>query len=152
MADVDRDDMRGAALQQRIGEAAGGDADVERRAARDVDAEGVERGIELQPAARDEVGGGIVEIEPAVRLDVEAGLGDDAPVDADMPAQDRVARARPAGDEAALGDELIEPDAGQVLFFGGCHRRVMGPGARKWQAARRAFRPASRGARRCRAP
>ena len=53
VADVERDDARGAALQQHVGEAAGRGADVERLAAGDGDAEGVERVRELQAAAAD---------------------------------------------------------------------------------------------------
>ena len=53
VADVERDDARGAALQQHVGEAAGRGADVERLAPVDGDAEGVERVRELEPAAAD---------------------------------------------------------------------------------------------------
>ena len=47
--------MRRPALQQAVGEATGGGADVERAAALDRDAERVEGVRELDPAARDEL-------------------------------------------------------------------------------------------------
>ena len=53
VTDVQRDDARGAALEQDVGEAASRRADVERLASGDVDAEGVERVRQLEPAAAD---------------------------------------------------------------------------------------------------
>ena len=53
VGDVERDDVRRAALEQAVGEAAGRGADVERATARDGDPERVERVGELDPAARD---------------------------------------------------------------------------------------------------
>ena len=52
-ADVERDDAGRAALQQDVGEAAGGGADIERAASVRVDAERVERAGELDAAAAD---------------------------------------------------------------------------------------------------
>ena len=54
VGDVERDHPGGAALQQAVGEAAGRGADVEAVEPGDVDAERVERVVELEPAARDE--------------------------------------------------------------------------------------------------
>ena len=53
VADIDRDDMRGAALQQHLREAAGRGAEVERRQAGRIEAEGIEAGDQLQRRARD---------------------------------------------------------------------------------------------------
>ncbi len=53
VADVERDDLPRAALQQHVGEAAGRRADVERERAGDLDAERVERVREFQPPATD---------------------------------------------------------------------------------------------------
>ena len=53
VGDVDRGDALGAALQQAVGEAAGRGADVEAVAPGDVDAERLERVLELDAAARD---------------------------------------------------------------------------------------------------
>ena len=52
-ADIDRDDVSGAALQQHVGEASCRCADVERRAPGDLDGEGVERVRELHAASTD---------------------------------------------------------------------------------------------------
>ena len=54
VADVEGHDVRRAALQQAVGEAAGRGAAVERAAAGDVDGELGERGVELLAAASDE--------------------------------------------------------------------------------------------------
>ena len=54
VADVERDHAGGAALEEHVGEAAGGGADVEAVAPRRVDPERVERVRELLAAARDE--------------------------------------------------------------------------------------------------
>ena len=53
VGDIERDDVRGSALEQAIGEPAGRGADVKRARARDRDAEGIERVGELDPAPRD---------------------------------------------------------------------------------------------------
>jgi hypothetical protein len=53
VADVDRVDARRAALEQAVREPAGRGADVEAHAARGVDGERVERGRQLDAAARD---------------------------------------------------------------------------------------------------
>ena len=58
MADVECDDPGRAALQQAIREAAGRGAGVEHRASADIEAELIECGIELVPAATTNVGGG----------------------------------------------------------------------------------------------
>ena len=57
---------RRAALQQAIGEAAGGSADIEADAARDVDAEMRDGGIQLESAAAD---------EGRLREEFDAGFG-----------------------------------------------------------------------------
>ena len=53
VADVERDHVRGAVLQQAVGEAAGRGADVEAVEARDGDGERFERVLELLAAAGD---------------------------------------------------------------------------------------------------
>ena len=53
VADVERDHVARAAVEQHVGEAAGRGADVERDAARDVEVKRVERVGELEPAAAD---------------------------------------------------------------------------------------------------
>src|ERR1044072_9678681 len=51
---VERVDARGAALEQAVGEAPRRSADVEADGVRDVDGEAIERGRELETAARHE--------------------------------------------------------------------------------------------------
>ncbi len=53
-ADVERDHLGGAALEEDVGEAAGRGADVEAAPAGGIDAEGLERVVELLAAPRDE--------------------------------------------------------------------------------------------------
>ena len=53
VADVERDDADGAALEQDVGEAAGGGADVERLASVHGDGKRIERVRELEAAAAD---------------------------------------------------------------------------------------------------
>ena len=106
VGDVERDDMRGPALQQAVGEAAGGGADVERVATRDVDAERVERVGELDPAARDELRRrGDVELD--VLGDELAGLLRPPPPGAEMHiAGDHRGRgARARREQPSLGEE-----------------------------------------------
>ena len=55
VADVDRDHHHGAALEQAVGEPAGRRADVQAAAPLDLDRELVERVLQLDPAARDEL-------------------------------------------------------------------------------------------------
>ena len=52
VADVDGNHVRGAALEQAVGESAGRRADVDRRDPGDVEPEGIERAGELHSAAR----------------------------------------------------------------------------------------------------
>ena len=53
VADVDGPHARGAALQQTIGEAAGGASDVQTNLAADIDTEMIQRGSQLDTAAAD---------------------------------------------------------------------------------------------------
>ena len=108
MADVERDDARGAALQQHVGEAAGGGADVERLAAGDVDAEGVERVRELEPAAADVR---VVRRGSATSASASTSVPafvTDLAVDRDLAGQDQRARPLARRRQAAFDDELIE--------------------------------------------
>ena len=54
VSDVDRDDARGAGLEQTVREASRRRADVDAIASRDVDVQRVERVLELLPSTRDE--------------------------------------------------------------------------------------------------
>ena len=95
VADVDRDDPRGAALEQAVGEAAGRGAEVEAIEAGHVERDGVERVRELHPAARD---------ERRRRLDRQLRAL------VDLRARLRVAGDEPGKDERlGLGTALREP-------------------------------------------
>ena len=113
VGDVERDDVLGAALEQAVGEAAGGGADVQRAAAGDVEPERVERVGELDAAARD-VGRRAVDVEldrrrrpaaPASRRGGGRGRGGPGP--RSRPRRrgcaTRTARAPPAGSPGARG-------------------------------------------------
>jgi hypothetical protein len=111
VTDVERDDARRAAFEQDVGEAAGGGADVERLASLDGNAEGVERVRELDAAAPDvrmvwrdqrDLGG---------RVDLRAGFGLRAPVDADLSGKDQRARPLARRRQATFDDELVQADA-----------------------------------------
>ena len=93
VADVERDDVARAALQQDVGEAAGGGADIERAAALDVDVERVERVRELDAAAADVGMVGRGQLDAASLADRRAGFRHDVAVDAHLAGENQ--RARP---------------------------------------------------------
>ena len=107
-ADVDRVNLRGAALEQHLGEAAGRGAEVEGDAAGRRVAEMVERGDEFQAPARDVVDGRIEERDRRSFRDRHRRPGGGNAVDRDDAAQDRVARPRPARQQAALDEGDVE--------------------------------------------
>ena len=96
VGDVERDDVLRPALEQAVGEAAGGGADVERAAAADVDLQGVERVRELDAAAGD-VGRRAVDLELDLRVDQLARLLRSAAsgAEVDLARDDRGGRACP---------------------------------------------------------
>ena len=109
-ADIDGVDARRAALQQAIGEAAGGGADVEADLARDIDREMIERGFQLESAAAD-VARLREQFDLARRVDVRAGLVGLLPVDQHLAGQDQRLRFLARFGEAALDHEQIQPEA-----------------------------------------
>ena len=104
VSDIDRDDGGGAALEQHVGESARRGADVQRAAAGGKDAEGVERGRELDAAAGDVWMIRLRELDARVGGDRRAGLRFDLTVDRDLPGENQRPRALAGRDEAA-GDE-----------------------------------------------
>lgn len=84
VADVDADDVRGAALEEAVSEAAGREARVEAAAAGRVDGEGVERGLELEAAAADEARLRRGQHDRGRVLDGRPGLEDRLVVDQDL--------------------------------------------------------------------
>ena len=91
MTDVERDDRSRTALEQHLREAARGGAEVERSPARDVDAERVERGVELARATTD---------PPAAAVDLEHRVVTDPLRD---PLRHRPVHEDPAGHDGRLG-------------------------------------------------
>ena len=74
-ADVHGVDTGGTALEQAIGETAGGGSDVDAGPAGGIDVEGVERGFELEAAAADEAGF-FLHLQRRVEGELVAGLGE----------------------------------------------------------------------------
>ena len=111
VADVERHDAHGAALQQHVGEAARRCADVQALASADLDVKRIERMRELEAAAtgirvirRQERDGRLI-------VDRSAGLGGGSIVDGDLSGQDQCARTFARRSESAFDDELIQTDA-----------------------------------------
>ena len=114
VGDVERDDVRGAALQQAVGEAAGRGADVQAAAPGGVDARRVERVGELDPAARDEARA-LVDGHLDVLGDDLARLGRAlaaAAAQAHLAGHDRRRGAGARGEEPALGEQGVEAELG----------------------------------------
>ena len=93
VADVERDDASGAALQHDVGEAAGGGADVEALATLDGDLKGVQCVSELQSAAADVGVIGRDERDVGGVVHGRARLGDRLPVHRHLAGEDQ--RPRP---------------------------------------------------------
>ena len=72
-SDVDRVDAGGAALQETIGESTGGGADIEADFAGDLNAEMIERRLQLQSAASD-IAWLLGQLDLRIRCDCVAGL------------------------------------------------------------------------------
>ena len=108
VADVDCRDMRGAALQQDFGKAAGRGADVETGPAGRVELEMVEPRGKLQGGARDVILCRIGDRDGDIGQERLAGLGDDLAADPDRAAKNGVARPRPACEQAEREQQLIE--------------------------------------------
>ena len=111
VADVERDDARGAALEQDVGEAAGGGADIQRLAAVDGDGERVERVRELQPAAADVRMVWRDQRDVRGRIDLCAGFRVRLAVNADLAGQNQRARPLARRRQPFIDNELVEPNA-----------------------------------------
>src|ERR1700729_1629587 len=111
VGDVERDHVRGAALEQAVGEAASRGANVERATALDLHVQRIERVGELDPAARDERRAAD-ELELRVVVDQLSGLLDAAPPGQQqhLAGDHRRRRARPRREQSALGQEAVDPD------------------------------------------
>ncbi len=102
VADVDGGDVRGAALQEAVGETSGRGADVEAAPAGRIDREMFERGGELAAGARHEGLGRAGELQPDVVPHRAAGLVHPHAVDLHLAGHHRAMRLLARGEEAAL--------------------------------------------------
>ena len=110
--DVERDHARGAVLQQDVGEAAGGRADVERRDALDAHLKCFERMRELDAAAADPRMIGLAHVDVGGLVDERAGLRHAHAVDVDVARQQHGPRSFSRLRESAGDEQLIESDPG----------------------------------------
>ena len=122
MADVERHDVGGATLQQAIGESACRRAGIEHTHARDVDAERLERGIELVAASADEPRRRSLQHHRIGGVDEPGRLVGDGTVD--QHACSRRSRALPSGatERPARGAPCQHPTAAastRDYFFAG---------------------------------
>ena len=110
VGDVDRGDPGGAALQQAVGEAAGGGADVEAVAPGGVDPERLERVLQLDPAAGD-VARPRVDDQRRLRLDQLARPQRHRPVlaDPDFAGPHRAGGGRARRKQPPLGQNRVYP-------------------------------------------
>src|SRR5579872_3825312 len=106
-ADIDRMHAGGAMRQQHVGEAAGRGADIERGAARRVEAEMIECKGELQPAARYPRMVAAGERERRVLIERSAALVDAPACGADQAGENQGLRLGPAFGEPLLDQQLV---------------------------------------------
>ena len=119
VADVEGDDLAGAALQQAVGEAAGRRPDVERRSPVDVDAEAVEGGVELLAAAPDEPRRRAGDDDRVTGGDQAGRLVGDRTVDEHPPVVDRWLGLAAAGGEAPPHELGVESPAAALISAAG---------------------------------
>ena len=101
-ANVNRVDFGRAARDQHIAEAAGRGADIERYRTVGVEAEGIERGFELLPAARDVAARAGAQSELGVRSHLRARLQRGDARHADQTPPHQVGGTRAGGGQAAI--------------------------------------------------
>lgn len=108
MADIDRGDMRSAALQQHLREAAGGGPDIETVMTGRIEPEMVKRRGKLQCGARDIILRRVVDLDDDMLAEQRAGFRHHLTADPDGAALHGVAGARAAGKEAEGDEKLVE--------------------------------------------
>ena len=106
VTDVDRDHLPCATGEQNMGESAGRGADVEADRAPGIEAEMIERGGKLHPAARDP-GVGRLRAQHGVGGNLVGGLADRDIVGDDPAGRDGGLRLGPALEQAALDQQAI---------------------------------------------
>jgi hypothetical protein len=113
-SDVERDDVRRAACQEDVGEAAGRRADVERRPAVYIEAEDVQRVRELHAAAAHPRMIGQPQDDGGHLVDERARLGDGRAVHQDVAGEDARARALAGRREPARDEQQVKPRPGHA--------------------------------------
>ncbi len=113
VGDVERDHVRGAALQQAVGEAARRGADVERLAPRDVDRQRVERVGELDAAARDELGRSVdAELDVVLHKLPRLGRSGAPGTEVHLACEHRRGGPRTRGEQPTVRQQAVEADPG----------------------------------------
>jgi hypothetical protein len=112
---VERDDVRGAALEQHVGEPPGRGADVERVPAGHLDTELIQRVRELQTATANVRVVVFPQLDASAIVDGRAGFGGRTPVDEHLAGQDQRPRPLARRGQATVDDEVVEADTGQEL-------------------------------------
>jgi hypothetical protein len=135
LADIDGGDGRSAVLEEAIGEAAGGSADVEGTQVPDLKMEGGEGVFQFMSAtAHVTVGGG--EIELVIGSDGAAGFVSSVSIESDLPGEDGALRffsgfAEAAGDQGLIEAHVeIERKMGTGISSIRCGKRSSNPGRR----------------------
>src|SRR5579863_8219029 len=112
VANVDRPHARCAALEQAIGEAAGGGADVETNAALDVDGPMIESRRQLVTAAADE-GHALKQLDLSIAGHAVAGLFGFLAVEEHVPGENQSLRLFARIGQTAINQDLIETCLGR---------------------------------------
>ncbi len=108
VTDIDRHHVRGAALEEAIGEPTGAGACVQYPPAGHVEAERVERGVQLLATSADESWPVTIDDDRVARMNLSSGLVGDGTVDQDALFLDRPARVRAAADELSTDELCVE--------------------------------------------
>src|SRR5690606_37518402 len=108
VADVDREDPAHAAAEEAVGEAAGRSTDVESDGAADVEAERLERALELFAAPARESRRTRLETDVRVERDPLRRLGRAPTPDEDLAGEDHPLRPLPRVDDPASDEQAIE--------------------------------------------
>lgn len=118
VADVEADDFGGPVLEEAIGEAAGGEADVQGHPAGGIDGKGFKCGGEfMAPAAHVGVGGALFKGENGFRGEEFRGVAKRAIGEKDPSREDKPQGLSFIFGESALDQELIRP----AFFLRGLH-------------------------------
>jgi hypothetical protein len=109
VADVERHDVLGTALQQAVREPARRRAGIQGPATANVDHEVVERGLELEPAAADVLRWRSLHDDGVAGIDLAGRLVGSRAVDEHAAERDLAGRLRAAGSQPAADELGVEP-------------------------------------------